>query len=140
MWTFPICLGTTDVDEIVRTVEQISPVFGAINLEDIAAPRCFQVEEQLRQRLDIPVLHDDQHATAIVVLAALRNALRLVDKSLADAKFVISGAGAAGMATARMLIAAGARQIVSCDRAGADVFIGLSVPRLAQPRGGGNHG
>jgi malate dehydrogenase (oxaloacetate-decarboxylating) len=116
---FPICLATTDVDDIVHTVEGIAPVFGAINLEDIAAPRCFAVEERLRARLDIPVMHDDQHATAIVVLAALQNALLLVGRSLEEVRIVIAGAGAAGIATARMLLAAGARQIVSCDRSGA---------------------
>jgi malate dehydrogenase (oxaloacetate-decarboxylating) len=115
----PLCLATTDPDEIVATVQRIAPVFGAINLEDIASPRCFEIEARLRQALDIPVMHDDQHATAIVVLAGLTNALKLVRKPLPEARIVISGAGAAGLATARMLLAAGARQIVSCDRAGA---------------------
>jgi malate dehydrogenase (oxaloacetate-decarboxylating) len=115
----PICLATTDDDEIVATVQRIAPVFGGINLEDIATPRCFEIEERLRRTLDIPVMHDDQHGTAIVVLAGVRNALRLVRKTLAEAKIVISGAGAAGLATARMLRAAVALRIVSCDRAGA---------------------
>src|SRR5690606_33168892 len=91
---FPICLDTTDVDEIVATVRAISPVFAGINLEDISAPRCFEVERRLREELDIPVFHDDQHGTAIVALAALTNALRVVEKGLADVRIVMSGAGA----------------------------------------------
>src|SRR3712207_1272646 len=105
---FPICLDTRDPDEIVAAVKAIAPVFGGINLEDIAAPRCFEVESRLRAELDIPVFHDDQHGTAVVVLAALLNALRLVRKRLEDAKIVITGCGAAGTAIARMLVAAGA--------------------------------
>jgi len=109
---WPICLATTDPDEIVRAVAAIAPGFGGINLEDIAAPRCFEIEARLRELLDIPVLHDDQHGTAIVVLAALQNALRVVDKRLEDARIVVTGAGAAGTATARMLAAAGAGEII----------------------------
>jgi malate dehydrogenase (oxaloacetate-decarboxylating) len=116
---FPICLATKDPDEIVRTVEAIAPAFGGINLEDIAAPRCFEIERQLRERLDIPVFHDDQHGTAIVVLAALLNALRVVDKRLEDVRIVTTGCGAAGMAVTRALVHAGARWIVGCDEGGA---------------------
>ena len=116
---WPICLSTTDPDEIVRAVVAIAPGFGGINLEDIAAPRCFEVEARLRDALDIPVLHDDQHGTAIVVLAALQNALRVVGKRIEDARIVVTGAGAAGSATARMLGAAGAGEIVCCDKEGA---------------------
>ena len=115
---WPICLSTTDTDEIVGTVSALAPVFGGINLEDISAPRCFEVESRLRDALDIPVFHDDQHGTAIVVLAALLNALRVVGKRLEDVRIVFTGAGAAGAATARTLLAAGAGQIVSCDREG----------------------
>ena len=115
---WPICLATKDVDEIVRTVVAIAPGFGGINLEDIAAPRCFQVERRLRSELDIPVFHDDQHGTAIVVLAALVNALRVVGKRIEDVRIVLTGVGAAGTATTRTLLAAGARDIVGCDRLG----------------------
>jgi len=160
---FPICLATKDVDEIVAAVRAIAPGFGGINLEDIAAPRCFEVERRLRDELDIPVFHDDQHGTAIVVLATLLNALRVVGKRLADVKIVTTGCGAAGTAVTKILLGAGARRIVGCDEggalyadrpnltpakqeyaeltnpdgergsadevlAGADVFIGLSVP------------
>jgi malate dehydrogenase (oxaloacetate-decarboxylating) len=116
---FPICLATQDPDEIVATVQRIAPVFGGINLEDIAAPKCFDIEERLRQTLDIPVMHDDQHGTAVVALAALKNALKLVGKHMADARIVILGIGAAGVATTRILAADGARHLVLCDRAGA---------------------
>src|SRR5438270_1129316 len=116
---WPICLDTHDVDEIVRAVELIAPGFGGINLEDIAAPRCFEIERRLRARLDIPVFHDDQHGTAIVVLAALRNALRVVGKRLADVRIVVSGVGAAGSAIIRLLLAEGAGSIIACDRHGA---------------------
>ncbi|MDP9435993.1 MAG: NAD-dependent malic enzyme [Actinomycetota bacterium] len=115
---WPLCLDTQDVDEIVRTVQLVAPVFGGINLEDIAAPRCFEVERQLRELLDIPVFHDDQHGTAIVVLAALTNALRVVGKALPDVRIVLSGAGAAGSAIARLLLTAGARDLVVADVAG----------------------
>lgn len=116
---FPLALQTQDVDELVRTVEILSPVFGGINIEDIAAPRCFEVEERLSERLDIPVFHDDQHGTAVVTLAALQNATRIVGKSLESLKIVINGAGAAGIAISRLLLRAGVSDIVLCDRAGA---------------------
>jgi len=160
---FPIALATQDADEIVAAVKAIAPGFGGINLEDIAAPRCFEVERRLQAELDIPVFHDDQHGTAIVVLAALLNALRVVGKRLDDVRIVTTGCGAAGTAVTKILLAAGARWIVGCDEhgalyrgrpglnpaktefaeltnpagvqgpadevlAGADVFIGLSVP------------
>ena len=115
---WPICLATKDVDEIVQTVTAIAPVFGGINLEDISAPRCFEIERRLRDTLDIPVFHDDQHGTAIVVVASLLNALQVVGKQLADVRIVITGVGAAGTAVTRTLLAAGARDIVGCDRAG----------------------
>ena len=160
---FPICLATQDPDEIVRTVKNIAPVFGGINLEDIAAPRCFEIEERLRRELDIPVFHDDQHGTAIVTLAALINALKLVNKSMSKIRIVINGAGAAGVAVARLLRKAGAENIWMCDTKGilslnrtdltdqkrefavkaqgslagalqgADVFIGLSAPGVLTP-------
>jgi malate dehydrogenase (oxaloacetate-decarboxylating) len=115
---FPVCLATQDVDEIVETVKRIAPVFGGVNLEDIGAPRCFEVEQRLQRELNIPVFHDDQHGTAIVVLAALNNALKLVDKSLATVRIIINGAGAAGIAIARLLQKAGAENIYLCDRQG----------------------
>ena len=115
---WPVCLDTQDVDEIVRTVQIIAPVYGGINLEDISAPRCFEVERRLRELLDIPVFHDDQHGTAIVVLAALQNALKLVKKNIADVKIIMSGAGAAGTAVARLLVASGARNIIGFDKDG----------------------
>ncbi|MDB9375317.1 malic enzyme-like NAD(P)-binding protein [Nodularia sphaerocarpa] len=155
---FPICLDTQDTDEIVRTVKNLAPVFGGVNLEDIAAPRCFEIEKRLRAELNIPVFHDDQHGTAIVTLAALFNALKLVNKSIAEIRIVINGAGAAGVAIARLLRKAGAEKIWMCDSKGiistsrtdltpekqefavkaqgtlggamqgADVFIGVSAP------------
>lgn len=112
---WPVCLDTQDVDEIVRTVQLIAPVYGGINLEDISAPRCFEIEARLRELLDIPVFHDDQHGTAIVVLAALKNSLRLVNKSIADVKIIMSGAGAAGTAIARLLVLGGAKNIIAFD-------------------------
>lgn len=115
---FPLCLQSQDADTIVATVEQIAPVFGAINLEDIAAPKCFTVEEQLRERLDIPVMHDDQHGTAVVVLAALRNALQIVGKRLADVRVVVNGVGAAGTAIILNLLAAGVGEVTACDLRG----------------------
>ncbi|MGB7414691.1 MAG: NAD-dependent malic enzyme [Thermosynechococcaceae cyanobacterium] len=160
---FPICLATQDVDEIVKAVKQIAPVFGGINLEDISAPRCFEVEERLRRELNIPVFHDDQHGTAIVVLAALINALKLVHKSMEQIKVVINGAGAAGIAIAQLLQKAGVSKIYLCDRngivsqnrtdlnsrkqalackasgtladamQGADVFLGVSAPGVVTP-------
>ncbi|HEU4874932.1 MAG TPA: malic enzyme-like NAD(P)-binding protein [Pyrinomonadaceae bacterium] len=116
---FPICLNTKDPDEIVRTVKAISTVFGGINLEDISAPRCFQIEERLREELDIPVFHDDQHGTAVVVLAALINALKLVGKDISDVKVIVNGVGAAGVACSKIIMAAGVRNIVGCDQTGA---------------------
>jgi malate dehydrogenase (oxaloacetate-decarboxylating) len=115
---FPICLATKDVDEIVGIVKGIAPVFGGINLEDIAAPRCFEIERRLRAELDIPVFHDDQHGTAVVVLAALLNALRVVDKQLEEVRVVVVGLGAAGTAVTETLAAAGVPDIVGCDRRG----------------------
>jgi len=160
---FPICLATQDVEEIIQTVKNIAPVFGGINLEDIAAPRCFEIETRLRAELNIPVFHDDQHGTAIVTLAALQNALKIVHKPLAQIRIVINGAGAAGMAIANLLTEAGANHILICDSKGiisrdrtdlnpqkeklavaetgtlgdalkgADVFIGVSVPGVLTP-------
>jgi malate dehydrogenase (oxaloacetate-decarboxylating) len=116
---WPVCLDTQDVDEIVRTVQLIAPVYGGINLEDISAPRCFEIEARLRQLLDIPVFHDDQHGTAIVVLAALKNSLKLVKKDISAVKIVMSGAGAAGTAVARLLVKSGAKNIIAFDKDGA---------------------
>jgi malate dehydrogenase (oxaloacetate-decarboxylating) len=160
---FPVCLATQDVDEIVETVKRIAPVFGGINLEDISAPRCFEIEARLQRELTIPVFHDDQHGTAIVVLAALTNAFKLVGKSLETVKIVINGAGAAGVAIGRLLRKAGANTIWLCDRQGvistsrsdltlekqefavresgtlaealqnADVFLGVSAPGVLTP-------
>ena len=115
---WPVCLDTQDVDEIVRTVQIIAPVYGGINLEDISAPRCFEIEGRLRELLDIPVFHDDQHGTAIVVLAALTNALTLVKKDLKNTKIVLSGVGAAGTAVTRLLVAKGAKNIIGFDKDG----------------------
>ncbi|OKH32903.1 NAD-dependent malic enzyme [Calothrix sp. HK-06] len=160
---FPICLATQDTSEIVRTVKNLAPVFGGVNLEDIAAPRCFEIERILREELDIPVFHDDQHGTAIVTLAALFNALKLVQKPMEKIRIVINGAGAAGVAIARLLKKAGAETILMCDSKGilstsrtdlndekrefavkaqgtlagaiqgADVFIGVSAPGVLTP-------
>src|SRR5262245_30584386 len=116
---FPICLATKDVDEIVSIVKAISPIFGGINLEDISAPRCFDIETRLQKDLEIPVFHDDQHGTAVVVLAAMINALKIVKKRLQDVRIVFIGAGASGIATAKLLMKAGAENIIACDRAGA---------------------
>ena len=143
---WPVCLDTQDVDEIVRTVLLIAPVYGGINLEDISAPRCFEIEARLRDLLDIPVFHDDQHGTAIVVLAALTNSLKLVNKDLSSIKIVMSGAGAAGTAISRLLSKSGAKTIIAFDingcvtdgftgslsdaMNGADVFIGVSAPNV----------
>ena len=143
---WPVCLDTQDVDEIVRTVQLIAPVYGGINLEDISAPRCFEIEERLRELLDIPVFHDDQHGTAIVVLAALTNSLKLVNKKMNEITIVMSGAGAAGTAIARLLSKSGASKIIAFDKdgcvtagfsgkisdamKGADVFIGVSAPNV----------
>lgn len=160
---FPICLDTQDTDEIVKAVKNIAPVFGGVNLEDIAAPRCFEIEKRLRAELNIPIFHDDQHGTAIVTLAALFNSLKLIQKSIADIRIVINGAGAAGIAIARLLRKAGAETILMCDSKGiistnrpdltaeklefavkaqgtlagavqgADVFIGVSAPGVLTP-------
>jgi malate dehydrogenase (oxaloacetate-decarboxylating) len=160
---FPICLATQDPEEIIATVKRIAPVFGGINLEDIGAPRCFEIEKRLRAELNIPVFHDDQHGTAIVSLAALINALKLVKKSLDTVKIVINGAGAAGIAIATLFKTAGATDITLCDShgilsqnrddltpekqvwavaatgklgdalKGADVFLGVSVPGVLTP-------
>ena len=116
---WPLCLATKDVDEIVTVVKAIAPGFGGINLEDISAPRCFEIERRLRAELDIPVFHDDQHGTAIVVLAALTNALQVVGKRIEDLKIVVTGVGAAGVAVTDILLHAGARNVIGCDRAGA---------------------
>jgi malate dehydrogenase (oxaloacetate-decarboxylating) len=155
---FPICLDTQDTEEIIKTVKHLAPVFGGINLEDIAAPRCFEIEARLRAELDIPVFHDDQHGTAIVTLAALMNSLKLVKKSLDTVKITINGAGAAGIAIAKLFTTAGVKHICICDSkgiistsrtdlnpeklefavaqtgtladamVGADVFLGVSAP------------
>ncbi|WP_414623994.1 malic enzyme-like NAD(P)-binding protein [Calothrix sp. CCY 0018] len=160
---FPICLATQDTDEIVNVVKNIAPVFGGVNLEDIAAPRCFEIEARLREELDIPVFHDDQHGTAIVTLAALFNALKLVNKPMEEIRIVINGAGAAGVAIAKLLRKAKAKEIWMCDSKGiistsrnnlnqekrefavktsgkladavknADVFIGVSAPGVLTP-------
>ncbi len=160
---FPICLTTQDTDEIVNIVVNLAPVFGGINLEDIAAPRCFEIEKRLKAALDIPVFHDDQHGTAIVTLAALLNALKVAEKQIATVKIVFNGAGAAGIAVANLLKLAGAQHICLCDSkgiiakdrtdltpekqalavakggsladamVGADVFIGLSAPGVVTP-------
>jgi malate dehydrogenase (oxaloacetate-decarboxylating) len=114
----PICLDTTDTDAIVETVVRLAPSFGGINLEDISAPRCFEIEQRLKNRLDIPVFHDDQHGTAVVVLAALENALKLTERKLETTRVVISGAGAAGVACTKILLAAGVRDIAVVDRKG----------------------
>ncbi|MGZ4111519.1 MAG: NAD(P)-dependent malic enzyme [Tumebacillaceae bacterium] len=115
----PICLNTTDVDKIVETVKMLEPTFGGINLEDIAAPACFEIEERLKKELSIPVFHDDQHGTAIVTLAGLINALKVVDKKLQDIKVVTNGAGAAGIAIIKLLLSMGVRDIIMCDTKGA---------------------
>jgi malate dehydrogenase (oxaloacetate-decarboxylating) len=160
---FPICLDTQDTEEIINTVKYLAPVFGGVNLEDIAAPRCFEIEARLRAELDIPVFHDDQHGTAIVTLAALINSLKLVKKSLDTVKIVINGAGAAGIAIAKLFQTAGVKHICICDSkgilskhrtdlnsekqefaveltgtladamVGADVFLGVSAPGVVTP-------
>ncbi len=140
---FPICLNVHSTDEIVAAVKAISPAFAAVNLEDISAPRCFEIEKRLTEELDIPVFHDDQHGTSIAVLAALRNALKRVNKRLGDTRIVVSGVGAAGVACTNMLIEAGARNVVCCDTAGA-LFSGRTenmnpvkeeVARVTNPEG-----
>lgn len=116
---FPIALATQDTEEIIKAVKAIAPVFGGINLEDISAPRCFEIESRLKKELDIPVFHDDQHGTAVVVLAAVINALKIVKKELRDLKIVVTGVGAAGVACSKILLAAGARNLIGFDRQGA---------------------
>src|SRR5699024_842436 len=112
---WPVCLDTTDTEEIIAIVKAMAPVYGGVNLEDISAPRCFEIERRLRAELDIPVFHDDQHGTAIVVLAALINSLKVVGKDIADVRIAVAGAGAAGSAVIRLLHAQGARMIVGFD-------------------------
>jgi malate dehydrogenase (oxaloacetate-decarboxylating) len=115
---FPICLRTQEIDEIVDTVKKIAPVFGGINLEDIAAPRCFEIEKRLTEELDIPVFHDDQHGTAVVVLAALFNAIKVAEKQMSDLRIVVNGAGAAALSVSKLLLKAGAKDIIICDTTG----------------------
>lgn len=123
---FPICLNTKNVDEIVQAVKMIAPTFGGINLEDISAPRCFEVEKRLKEELDIPVFHDDQHGTAIVVSAGIINALKVVNKKLQDITVVINGAGAAGTSITKMLISLGVKDVIACDRDGI-IYVGAST-------------
>jgi len=127
---FPICLNTTDTDEIVRAVEMIAPTFGGINLEDISAPRCFEIEDRLKESIDIPVFHDDQHGTAVVTMAALFNALKIIDKPIEELRVLMVGLGAAGIAVTKMMLAAGLTHVVGCDRVGA-----LSTTREDYQRG-----
>jgi malate dehydrogenase (oxaloacetate-decarboxylating) len=130
---FPICLATKDPDEIVAAVRAIAPVFGGINLEDISAPRCFEIEARLRRELDIPVFHDDQHGTAIVTLAALKNAAEVVGKQLEDLRVVVTGVGAAGVAVTKMLLAAGVADVVGCDSEG---IVHVGRPGLSAVKAG----
>src|ERR687893_1428365 len=116
---FPICLDTKDTEEIIQAVKNLAPGFGGINLEDISAPRCFEIEERLKKELDIPVFHDDQHGTAVVVLAALFNALKIVDKPIESLRVLMLGLGAAGVAVTKMMLASGVTDIIGCDRRGA---------------------
>lgn len=116
---FPICIDSEDPEEVIKTVKLISPVFGGINLEDIKAPECFYIEETLKRELDIPVFHDDQHGTAVVVLSGLYNALKLTNKNIKDVKIIINGAGSAGIAICKLLLKAGAENIIMCDKKGA---------------------
>ena len=116
---YPICLDTTDTEEIIRTIKAIAPGFGGINLEDISSPRCFEIEDRLKEELDIPVFHDDQHGTAVVLLAGLLNALKIVEKKLSDVKVVVTGIGAAGVACTKMLLSAGIKNVICVDRHGA---------------------
>lgn len=133
---FPICLDTEDPEEIIKTVKLISPVFGGINLEDIKAPECFYIEKRLKEELDIPVFHDDQHGTAIVVLAGLYNALKLVNKKLEEVNIIINGAGSAGIAICKLLFSAGAKNILLCDKHGAvvagDVILNPAQAEIAK--------
>ena len=128
---FPLCIKSKDVDEIVNTIYLISGSFGGINLEDIAAPRCFEIEKKLKEKCDIPIFHDDQHGTAVVVLAALLNALRVVKKDLGKIKLVLNGAGAAGISIARLLISSGLKNIILCDKIGA-IYDGIEGVNAAQ--------
>ncbi|MGB7606106.1 MAG: malic enzyme-like NAD(P)-binding protein [Lutisporaceae bacterium] len=128
---FPICLNTKNVDEIVQAVKMIAPTFGGINLEDISAPRCFEIEKRLKEELDIPVFHDDQHGTAIVVSAGIINALKVVNKKLQDITVVINGAGAAGTSITKMLINLGVKDVIVCDRDGI-IYIGASTNNEAK--------
>ena len=154
---FPICLATKDTEEIIETVKRIAPVFGGINLEDISAPRCFEIERRLEEELDIPVFHDDQHGTAIVVTAALLNALKLTGKKMEEVRVVLNGPGSAGTAIAKMLLHAGVKHMLICDKegilaegrenmlphttelarltnpVGADVFVGVSAANILKP-------
>ncbi len=116
---FPICIDSEDPEEVIKTVKLICPVFGGINLEDIKAPECFYIEETLKRELNIPVFHDDQHGTAVVVLSGLYNALKLTKKNIKDVKIIINGAGSAGIAICKLLLKAGAENIIMCDRKGA---------------------
>jgi malate dehydrogenase (oxaloacetate-decarboxylating) len=116
---FPICLATKDTEEIIKAVKMIAPVFGGINLEDISAPRCFEIEARLKKELNIPVFHDDQHGTAVVVLAALINAAKIVKKNIADMKIILTGVGAAGVACSKIIMSAGGKNIIGFDRTGA---------------------
>ena len=133
---FPLCIKSKDVDEIVRTIYLLSGSFGGINLEDIAAPRCFEIEKKLKELCDIPIFHDDQHGTAVVVLAGVLNALRVVNKKIDDVKIVVNGLGAAGTAISKMLIAAGAKNMVLVDRRGiideSDELLGEERQKLAK--------
>ena len=132
---FPLCLESQDIEDIIFTVKQIAPSFGGINLEDIAAPKCFEIEKRLKAELDIPVFHDDQHGTAIVVLAALTNALKVVDKEFEEVRIVINGSGAAGISIAKLLLSAGAKNIIICDSKGIlnpeDNIVDLSKREIA---------
>ncbi|MCR4336719.1 MAG: NAD-dependent malic enzyme [Candidatus Omnitrophica bacterium] len=121
---WPICLATQNVEEIITTVKNIAPVFGGINLEDISAPRCFEIESRLKELLDIPVMHDDQHGTAVVILAALKNALKIVKKDIREIRVVVNGVGAAGAACCRILLAAGVRHLLACNRKGVVLAVG----------------
>jgi malate dehydrogenase (oxaloacetate-decarboxylating) len=162
---FPVCLNRKDPDQIVEVVKSIAPAFGGINLEDISSPRCFEIEDRLKEELDVPVFHDDQHGTAVVVLAALINSLKIVDRNMEDLRVVVNGVGASGVACTKILLSAGVRNIVGCDSkgiihqdreglnplkrwyaqntnpdgitgnlsdaiVGADLFLGLSMPRV----------
>lgn len=130
--SFPVCLDTKDTEEIIRTIKAIAPAFGGINLEDISSPRCFEIEERLKQELDIPVFHDDQHGTAVVLLAGLINALKIVNKNIEDIKVVVTGIGAAGIACSKILLNAGVKNIIGVDRAGALVSSGTYSNQMWQ--------